>query len=504
MNDPNFYVRAWGVTENSGSSYDIGGAALLMNEEWKPSQQWFQDYLTAYTQTALISGEMEGAHQFARLASDNRDPKTGVIFDQSKPAFPIYGSTEFDQILNKITSKSVADGGAMVFDRSKMAQIEGMYNFTHLIKFMELQVGISDRINSVNSNGTIFADKPGHPININQFGTFVQLNKNFLQDRLRVTGAFRFDKNEYFEAQYTPRVSLIYFLDQKKENSIRGTFQTAYRFPSTADQWVDINAGIFRTIGGMPEVQNKYGFNTIPLYPMSGRNPVTDKPITENGPITLPGLQPEKVQSTEIGYKGLFLGKKLFLDTYAYYNKYKGFEAVQLVAQLAADAGTEKDQLYQTYFTTDQPVSSLGWALGLDYKLPNGILVKGNVAYDKLLEDIQEPGVETRFNSPDYRVNFSVGHAEIIKNLGFNINLHWQNNFWWEAGFGAAEIPATTTLDAHVSYKVSSINTMIKLGGSNILNHYYTTSFGSAQIGGLYYISLVYEDIMGYIERNKK
>ncbi len=100
----------------------------------------------------------------------------------------------------------------------------------------------------------------------------------------------------------------------------------------------------------MPEVQNKYGFNTIPLYPMSGRNPVKDKPVTENGPIVLPGLSPEKVTSTEIGYKGLVFGKKLFLDTYVYYNKYKGFEAVQLVAQLAEDAGTETDQLLPDLF----------------------------------------------------------------------------------------------------------------------------------------------------------
>ena len=63
---------------------------------------------------------------------------------------------------------------------------------------------------------------------------------------------------------------------------------------------------VFRTIGGMPEVQNSYNFNTIPLYPMSARIPVKDKPVTENGPIVLPGLSPEKVLSTEIGYKGLF------------------------------------------------------------------------------------------------------------------------------------------------------------------------------------------------------
>jgi outer membrane receptor protein involved in Fe transport len=502
VNNPNYYVRAWGVAENSGSSYDIGGAALLMNENWKPSEQWFQDYLTAYTQTALISGDMKNSHQFARLVADNRDPKTGNIFDSSKPAFPVYGTPEFSNSLDKIAAAPLSNGGAMVTDKSKMAQFEGMYNFTHLIQVFELQLGVSERFYSINSNGSVFIDEPGNPIGINQFGTFLQANKNFIDDRLRITGAFRFDKNQYFEAQYTPRFSLIYFLDKNKEHSIRGTFQTAYRFPSTADQWVDINAGIFRTIGGMPEVHKKYGFDSIPLYPMSGRNPVKDKPITDNGPITLPGLAPEKVRSTELGYKGLLLGKKLFLDTYAYYNKYKGFEAVQLVAQLAEDIGKDKDQYYQTYFTTDEPVSSWGWALGLDYMTPIGLLIKSNVAYNRLLESIDAPGVEARFNTPEYRANLSVGHHAIIPNLGFNVNLHWQNSFLWEGGFGAGEIPAFTTLDAHVSYKVPTIKTTFKLGGSNILNNYYTTSFGSAQIGGLYYLSLVYEDILQYIGRN--
>jgi outer membrane receptor protein involved in Fe transport len=288
------------------------------------------------------------------------------------------------------------------------------------------------------------------------------------------------------------------------EHSIRGTFQTAYRFPAIADQWVDLNAGLFRTVGGMPEVQNSYNFNTIPLYPMSGRNPVKDKPVTENGPILLPGLSPERVVSSEIGYKGLFLGKKLFLDTYAYYNKYNGFEAVQLVAQLAADAGTEKDQLYQTYFTTDKPVSSFGWAISLDYMTPVGILIKSNLASNRLLESINEPGVETRFNSPDYRANLSVGHHAIIPNLGFNINFHWQSGFLWESGFGAGYIPAYSTLDAHISYRVPAIKTTFKLGGSNLLNNYYTTSFGSAQIGGLFYVSLVYEDILDYVTKQKE
>jgi len=503
INHPDYYFRAYGVTENSGSSYDIGGAALRLNELWKPSEDWFSDYLTAYTQTALITDDMENAHQFARLVADNRDPKTGVIFDNSKPAFPMRGSEEFISMMNEITSNSINDNGAMVYDNSKFFQVEGMYDFRNLIQFMEMQFGVSNRFYFVNSNGTVFADEPGNPIKINQFGTFIQINKNFINKHLRLTGAFRYDKNQNFKAQYTPRFSLICFLDKKMEHSLRGTVQTAYRFPSIADQWVDVNAGIFRTIGGMDKVKNKYNFNTIPLYPMSGRNPVKDKPVTENGPIVLPGLSPEKVASTEIGYKGLFLEKKLFLDTYAFYNKYKGFEAVQLVAQLAEDAGTEKDLLYQTFFTTDKPVSSFGWAAGVDYMTSPGILIRSNVACNKLLARLDAPGVEAGFNSPEYRANLSIGHHEILPNIGFNLNLHWQEGFIWESAFGAGKIPAFTTLDFHVSYKFSAIKTLFKLGGSNVLNNYYTTSFGSAQIGGLYYVSLVYEDILSAIDGNR-
>ena len=41
----------------------------------------------------------------------------------------------------------------------------------------------------------------------------------------------------------------------------------------------------------------------------------------------------------------------------------------------------------------------------------------------------------------------------------------------------------------------------IKLGASNMLNSYYITSFGSAYIGGLYYITITYDDLMGYLKR---
>ncbi|MCK4990880.1 MAG: hypothetical protein KAS29_10360, partial [Bacteroidales bacterium] len=216
VNHPNFFVRAWGVAENSGTSYDIGGAALRLNERWKPSEQWFADYIAAYTQTALINEDMNSAHQFARLVADNRDPRTGTIFDNTKPAFPIPGSSEFNEMFSDISSTNVNEGGAQVLDHSKLYQVEGMYDFSHLTEVVEVQLGFSQRLTIVDSDGTIFFDEPGDPIRISQFGTFVQVNKDLLKERLRITGAFRFDKNQYFDAEYTPRFSLIYFLSSDK------------------------------------------------------------------------------------------------------------------------------------------------------------------------------------------------------------------------------------------------------------------------------------------------
>ncbi|MDP4151503.1 MAG: TonB-dependent receptor [Bacteroidota bacterium] len=48
------------------------------------------------------------------------------------------------------------------------------------------------------------------------------------------------------------------------------------------------------------------------------------------------------------------------------------------------------------------------------------------------------------------------------------------------------------TVDAQISYKLPSIRTMIKLGGTNLTNHYYITEYGNPGIGGLYYVSIGY------------
>ena len=255
--------------------------------------------------------------------------------------------------------------------------------------------------------------------------------------RFKLSASGRYDKHEKFEGEFTPRFSLLYSLDPQKEHNIRASYQTAFRFPSTADQWTDFDIGYYRAIGGLPELHNKYDFDTNPVYPLSGSNPITDDPVVDDGPFIIPVFGPEKVTAMELGYKGLNFQKMLFIDAYIYMNEYTGFIASQLLVQ---NPYTPEEQRYQTHISTEDKISSYGWAIGADLNLMKGYYLKGNVAYNKLEEDDSQDGRQNRYNTPDYRFNIGFGNRNILKNLGIHFNYRWQNEFLWESNFGVAQM----------------------------------------------------------------
>ncbi|MDZ7604112.1 MAG: TonB-dependent receptor [Cyclobacteriaceae bacterium] len=492
IKSPDFFVRSYAILEETGESFDVGGAGLRMNEAWKPSQDWYADYIGSFAQSVLLGGAEDDAHEFARMVADNRD-KFGNVFTAGKPALPLPGTDEFNTLLDDISTTSVTEGGTKVIDQSKLWHIEGMYDFSRALKLVDLIVGASYRIFWVDSRGTVFYDEPGQPVKYNIFGAYAQLSKAFWNERFKMALSARYDKHQKFDGEFTPRASIVYSLDPKKEHNIRMSYQTAFRFPSTSDQWIDFNTGYYIGVGGLPEVQNSYNFNTNPVYPLSGANPITDVPVVDDGPFVIPQFGPEKVKALELGYKGLNFNKMLFVDAYVYKNEYTGFLANILLAQ---NPFTPEEQRYQTVISTTDNVSSMGWAVGADLNLKKGYYLKGNIAYNKLESETTQTGQQNRYNTPDYRFNVGFGNREILKNLGFHVSYRWQNEFLWESNFGVANMPAFGSLDANVAVKVPSIKTMVKVGGSNLLNDYYTTSFGSAQVGGLYYVSLMFNEFL--------
>ena len=491
LQSKNMLLRFSGANENSGDTFDAGTLAIQINELWKSSELWYQDFFTGFlTGKLAYAMDDEAASKYGRMVADNID-EFGNILDSSKPSLPKSGTSLFNNLKNQAISKNISDGGARVFDKSSFYNLDFNYNFNELISSFNLLFGANLKYTVINSEGSIFYDKPGDPLEIFEIGAFLQFTDSWVSDRLFPNFSVRMDKNEYFPTRVTPRFSIVYSVDDSDQKFIRASAQTAFRFPSVVDQWTDLFVAPVNVVGGQKVLQDIYNLHEGNIYALDGNNPVLSKPILSEEFI-LPEFGPEQVTAFEIGYKGLYNDRKILFDGYIFYNNYNGFLASQLLAQ---NPNTPDEKRFITTISLDQPVSSYGWAVGLDYRMNNNYEISSNVSYNDV-NTVLKPGFQIQFNTPDYRFNLSFGNRKLTRNLGFNINYRWQNSFLWESSFGVGNIPQIHNLDAQVTYSLNSINSKIKVGGSNILNNYYTTSFGSASVGALYYITFLLDNIL--------
>jgi len=487
----NMLFRFSGANENSGDTYDAGTLAIQINEGWKSSELWYQDFFTGFL-TGKLAYAMDdnAAAEYGRKVADNID-EFGNVLDNSKPSLPISGSNLFESLKNEAISKNISDGGARVYDKSSMYNFDFNYNFKDIISSFNLLFGASFKYTVINSQGSIFYDKPGDPLEVYELGAFLQYTDEWASKKIFPNFSVRLDKNEYFSTRITPRFSMVYSVDNLSSKFIRLSAQTAFRFPSVVDQWTDLFVAPVNVVGGQKILQDEYNLRNSNIYALDGNNPVLSKPIL-NDVFKIPEFGPEKVTAYEIGYKGLYLNKRILFDGYFFYNNYNGFLAQQLLSQ---NPNSSNEKRFITTISLDQPVSSYGWALGLDYKMKNNFELSTNLSYNNV-NTVLKPGFQIQFNTPDYRYNISFSNRRITKLIGFNINYRWQNSFLWESAFGVGTIPEIHNLDAQITFDVSKIKSKVKIGGSNLFNSYYTTSFGSARVGALYYITLLFDDIL--------
>ena len=212
-------------------------------------------------------------------------------------------------------------------------------------------------------------------------------------------------------------------------------------------------------------------------------NPVVD--ATTFAPYTYRELKPESCRSYEIGYKGVIAGS-LLIDAYAYFGQYQDFLGRNVLYQ----PGTGR--VYSTVINSSTKVKTHGFGAGFDYRMPRGYSVFANFYSDEITD--VPTGFQTYFNTPKYRVNAGVGNTGLGRNklFGFNVILHWQDAFGSDGELATGPVSAFSTIDAQVNYKLPNIKSMIKVGGTNILNHYYKNAFGNPEIGGLYYVSFAF------------
>lgn len=482
----NWFLRGYTTQENAGEAYQATALGRLMQEKFSPSATvWYptyvQNYYTKlYTDYATLGGTPSNlnAHLFARSVADaNR---------------PLPGTMTFENLKTAIRTTAIGKGGAKFLDRSDLWAAEGQLNISDALNFsdkLEMTGGFQWKQWVLNSQGTIFADTAG-PIKLNEVGGYLQLKKKLFDEFLTLSAAMRWDKQTNFEGHWTPRFTAV--MRVAKDHNIRMSYQTAYRFPTNQNQYIDLFTGSVTLIGALPEFITYYGLNTGTYTAESVAAARASSNTSLLQASTFSELNPESVSSGEIGYKGLW-GKKLFVDVYAYYSRYTDFFASVAVVKSSSPANA-LNPLTSTSFSYTQNstevVKATGWGIGLEYQMNRGYIVAANLFSD-VLRDVQ-PGFVSFFNAPKYRANLSLRNDNVYKNIGFNIIAKWQDVNHYEGTFVAGTLPSFTWVDAQVSYRMPKSKSVIRIGGSNIFNEYFRTGYGSPSVGGLYYISYGY------------
>jgi outer membrane receptor protein involved in Fe transport len=297
-------------------------------------------------------------------------------------------------------------------------------------------------------------------------GAYAQATKK-LMSNLTLSFSGRYDKDQDFRGRFTPRATAL--LNIAKDQNLRFSFQTAYRFPTSTQRYVNLNVGSYTILGGLPWVTD---YMKAPVMQIDGGAPK---------PYAYKELKPENMRSFEAGYKGLINGK-LLADVYGYFGRYSNF----LGRNVLIDANSK---IFSTVINSAAEVNTHGVGLGFDYRLPKNFSLMLNAYYDVLTNIPQ--GFQAFFNTPKYRATFGFGNTGLGGKgaFGFNVLARWQDAFYSEGELASGPVNAFTTIDAQVNYKFKKINSTIKLGGTNILNHYYKNAYANPEIGGLYYIS---------------
>lgn len=463
-----WFFRTYTTQEDAGEAYSATVATQIFNEAWKrsydstnPTGSWYPQYAGAYAQAKFGGASDIIAHNMARAFADQGRPEAG--------------SAQFRQIFDQVRKTPIPNGG-LFKEKSQLWMSEGQYRFGDAVKSAEVIVGGNFKRYILNSSGTLFIDTL-KAITINETGGYIQVTRKLLNEIVTLTASGRFDKNENFKGQFTPRAAALVRL--AKDNNLRLSYQTAYRFPGNLSQWIRLNVGgDYLLLGGLSWVMD---------YMKADKDPVVQ--ITEAGPSTTPyvykDLKPETMRSFELGYKGL-IKNKLLIDAYLYLGKYEDFVGRIGLYQPATD------KAYSIVVNSSNKVKTHGFGLGMDYRMKNNFSTFFNL-YSDVITDIPA-GFKSYFNTPKYRLNAGFANSGLGKNerLAFNIMMRWQDTFEWEGELANGTLPSFATADAQVSYKLPRIKSVIRIGGTNIFNRYYKNAYGNPAIGGIYYTSFIY------------
>jgi outer membrane receptor protein involved in Fe transport len=434
----------------------------------------------------------------------------------------IPGTEAYENKKNELIDINNWDIGAALRVKSTLVHGEGLINWDKaFVSFFEkidakLLSGFDYRnyIIVPDVNYLINPKSDSEDLTYQKTGGFTQLTKNLFQEKLTLGATLRVDKADYFDAKFTPQFTAVY--SPKETISFRTSYQTGYRFPSIFEGFSNVNSGGVKRVGGLRIMsdgifENSYTKASIDKFQAQVNTDVNSNGLTQaaaieknkntiqKNPYTY--LEPEFVKSFEFGFRGMALNRNLFIDADFYYNSYKNF-----IAQVEASIPNTSDpnliptalyskntqNRYRLWTNSKSKIYNYGGSLGLKYRFDQTFTALTNVTFTKLDRTDDKDGLEDGFNTPEFNINGTLLANNIWRNLGASVTARYQNNFDYVSFLVSGTVPAYWSMDAQMNYNFNK-GISAKLGATNLLNKPYTSILGGPSIGGLYYLSLVWE-----------
>lgn len=506
----NFQVRAYWTRENTGHSYNLRSAAENQDRNFKSDDLWYSDFTKSFNIATSAGSTVIQALQQARQAADAGRYQPGTPAFQNK--------------LKELSDINNWDKGSALRVKDDLFHIEGQVDLSNLFPSgfkektgIDLLAGFDHRTYLIHPDGNYFVnyvkDHEFENFTYSKTGGFVQASKMLFSDKVKLSATVRADKNDHFNLKFNPRFTMVY--SPVAEQNFRFSYQSGYRFPSIFEAFSNVNSGGVKRIGGLRVMsngifENAYLRTSIDAFQAAVKNDFnqgipTNAAIEKEKGLLIKNqytyLQPEHINSFETGYKSLFFNGQLGVDLDFYYNKYDHF-----IAQVEANVPntTKQDSIpyylndkakqnrYRMWTNSESTVYNFGGSLGLSYRFLHKYTFSANASYAKLHRKSHDDALEDGFNTPKWITNVSFGGNHVIGNFGFNATYKWQNKYYWQSFLVNGNVAAYGTLDAHVNYDFIKSKLNLKIGASNLTNHYYNSFLGGPSIGGFYYTSITY------------
>src|SRR5258708_2032399 len=197
-----FGIKAYYTYENTGNnSFNFRPLWENIDMAFKKSGQWWNDYTAAFNTAYNANGTASYQNVAASLDAARASADNGRYLP---------GAAAFDSVRNKIIHTNNWDTvGAQMLLKSAFVHVEGQYDFSRLIPFIQILAGANyrdyivtpDGNNYVNPNAYADPKQAGKKFDYYTYGAFVQATKQLFEEKLKLTASLRADKTEYFSTK---------------------------------------------------------------------------------------------------------------------------------------------------------------------------------------------------------------------------------------------------------------------------------------------------------------